>query len=200
MLSQGWTPGSSLGAKYSVHRACTTDGNASKDRAKLRKGNYLVGSISRESYDEGKCTGLDIFQGILGRLNGKTEAQPEEDEQSTRKKSAAALFSRRWESLCFISGGFLEDIKHQEPPKRAAQKSPSPSKNMLQRNKHHNSNLIQVPVNDDNLITEKRVPISQTRRLRRSIRDSRHQENLVASSLHQIISGERPYRMTSLMV
>lgn len=200
MLSQGWTPGSPLGAKCLIHRACTTASNASKDGTKLRNGNHLMSSISRESFDERKSTGLDVFQGILGRLNGKIEAQPEEEEQSAKGKSAAALLSRRWGSLCFVRGGFLEDIQGQESPQQAEQKSPSSSENILQTIKHHDSNLIQTPIDDKNTVTENRVPISHTKRSRRSIRDSRNQDNLVASSLHQILSVERRNRMTSLIL
>ena len=59
-------------------------------------------------------TGLDAFQGLLGRLNGKHDDELEK-EQRTRDDLRRAVYTEsRWGALRFVSGGFLVGDKIEE--------------------------------------------------------------------------------------
>jgi Pin2-interacting protein X1 len=51
--------------------------------------------------------GLDMFAGLLGRLNGKSETQLQKEENARRDIKLATLSSQRYGATRFVSGGFL---------------------------------------------------------------------------------------------
>lgn len=58
-------------------------------------------------------TGLSAFQGLLGRLNGKSDAELAEEQRKHDDIKLAMYAQRKYNAIQFISGGFLvpEDIK-----------------------------------------------------------------------------------------
>jgi Pin2-interacting protein X1 len=110
MQSQGWVAGQGLGAANRV-------GFNSYDNAKLKvsfKDDNLGLGASLKSRDvEASRTGLDAFQGLLGRLNGKGEEVEKKIEDRRLKVYAAG----RWGGMVFVSGGLLkqrEEFKKDE--------------------------------------------------------------------------------------
>jgi hypothetical protein len=53
-------------------------------------------------------TGLDAFQGLLGRLNGKSDAELEKDAQRNEDRKLAMWAQRRWGGVTFVPGGMLD--------------------------------------------------------------------------------------------
>ncbi|KAL8694148.1 MAG: hypothetical protein Q9218_001145 [Villophora microphyllina] len=112
LLSQGWKPGSVLGA----HNASYADSPASLSHIKitLRDENSGLGSRNGAQGGEDTTTGLDGLQDLLGRLNGKHQ-HTRESEQRSREDTRRALYAdRRWGFDRFVSGGFLvgDRIQH----------------------------------------------------------------------------------------
>ena len=62
---------------------------------------------SSESASRGP-TGLDSLQHLFGRLNGKTEAKLEAEQQSRNDLTRRNYVNRRWGSLHFVSAGLLQ--------------------------------------------------------------------------------------------
>ena len=52
-------------------------------------------------------TGLDAFQGLLGRLNGKQEDELEKEQRTRDDLRRAVYTENKWGTLRFVSGGFL---------------------------------------------------------------------------------------------
>lgn len=55
----------------------------------------------------GECTGLDVFQDLLGRLNGKSDVVLEKEQKSRKDLKRALYTERRFGALRFVSGGVL---------------------------------------------------------------------------------------------
>lgn len=77
-------------------------------------------------------TGLDAFQGLLGRLNGKQEDELEKEQRTRDDLRRAVYTENKWGALRFVSGGFLvgdrikeavEDIPTTETPISAGKKA-----------------------------------------------------------------------------
>ena len=62
----------------------------------------------RDAFNE--PTGLDAFKGLLGRLNGKPDAELEEEERNREDIRLARYAATKW-SVRFISGGLLTQEK-----------------------------------------------------------------------------------------
>ena len=73
----------------------------------LKDNNLGLGAQRGTGQGEGTCTGLDVFQGILGRLNGKSETELEKEQRSRDDLKRAIYTERRWGSTRFVSGGLL---------------------------------------------------------------------------------------------
>ena len=79
-------------------------------------------------------TGLDAFQGLLGRLNGKQEDELEKEQRTRDDLRRAVYTENKWGALRFVSGGFLvgdrikevvDDIATTEIPTPHGQKAPA---------------------------------------------------------------------------
>ena len=57
--------------------------------------------------EDSKATGLDVFQDILGRLNGKSSSQLDTTPDLRSNARRSAFIDRRWGTLRFVSGGLL---------------------------------------------------------------------------------------------
>lgn len=113
LTSQGWCPGDFLGAKGASHAEHYTSANASHIRVALKDDNLGLGAKRGSGQVEGQCTGLDAFQGLLGRLNGKSDGELLKEQESRDDLKRALYTERRWGSVRFVRGGLLVGEKPQ---------------------------------------------------------------------------------------
>ncbi|KAI9791795.1 MAG: telomerase inhibitor [Candelina submexicana] len=106
LIAQGWTPGSFLGAQDAPHAGLHTEANASHIRVAIKDDNLGVGALGSKQ-PEGECVGLDAFQGILGRLNGKSAGLLEKERQSRNNVKRLLSTQQRWGGVHFVKGGLL---------------------------------------------------------------------------------------------
>ena len=107
LLSQGWTPGTYLGAVNAPHAHLHSDASTSHIRIALKDDNLGLGAKRGSGQAAGECTGLDAFQGLLGRLNGKSDTQLKKEQKSRDALKRVTYTERRWGILRFVSGGIL---------------------------------------------------------------------------------------------
>ena len=101
LQSHGWTPGASLGAR---NKSYTRAVGISHIKVTLKDDSLGLGAKSGPNVPQ---PGLDAFQGLLGRLNGKTDTVLAK-EQSTRDDLKRRTYAeRRWGGFRFVSGGLL---------------------------------------------------------------------------------------------
>ncbi|KAK2788930.1 telomerase inhibitor [Onygenales sp. PD_12] len=111
MSSQGWTPGSFLGASDAPHAADFTAASAGHIRVILKDDTLGLGARARNSDEP---TGLDAFQGLLGRLNGKSDAELQQEQKKKDDIRLAKFVANRWKTMRFVSGGLLVHEKLQK--------------------------------------------------------------------------------------
>ncbi|RDW93228.1 telomerase inhibitor/ribosome biogenesis protein PXR1 [Aspergillus mulundensis] len=110
LSSQGWTPGSFLGARNAAHADMFTAASASHIRVFVKDDTLGLGARSkREPLDE--PTGLDAFKGLLGRLNGKSDAELQVEQRKRDDVKLARYAATKWQAVRFISGGLLAQEK-----------------------------------------------------------------------------------------
>ncbi|KAF7893063.1 uncharacterized protein EAF02_000601 [Botrytis sinoallii] len=114
MKSQGWTPGEYLGAKDAAHAEFHTEANASHIRVVIKDNTLGLGAKIGSGVGHGECTGLDVFQNLLGRLNGKEEAEIEKEQKGRDDLKRAIYAERKWGSIRFVKGGVLIGDKIQD--------------------------------------------------------------------------------------
>ncbi|ATZ46070.1 Bcpxr1 [Botrytis cinerea B05.10] len=114
MKSQGWTPGEYLGAKDAAHAEFHTEANASHIRVVIKDNTLGLGAKIGSGVGHGECTGLDVFQNLLGRLNGKEEAEIEKEQKGREDLKRAIYAERKWGSIRFVKGGVLIGDKIQD--------------------------------------------------------------------------------------
>lgn len=114
MTAQGWTPGQYLGAKDAAHAEFHTAANASYIRVAVRGDNLGLGAKIGSGVGPGECTGLDVFQNLLGRLNGRDEEDLAKEQKSREDLKRAIYTERKWGNVRFVRGGFLVGDKIQE--------------------------------------------------------------------------------------
>ncbi|KAK7430862.1 telomerase inhibitor [Neonectria magnoliae] len=124
LRSQGWSPGQFLGVTNAPHSELHTAANASYIRVALKDDMKGLG-FSRSKEDE--VTGLDVFQDLLSRLNGKTEVAVEEDRQVRLAVKANYYVEQRWGPMRFVRGGLLVGDELREAPKEEDESEASPS-------------------------------------------------------------------------
>ena len=106
LQSHGWTPGKLLGASdapYSdLHSA-----SASHIRTAIKDDNLGLGAKLEAARASSETTGLDVYQDLLGRLNGRTAKVREKDRLHGLNLRSSAYIDQRWGHLRFVSGGLL---------------------------------------------------------------------------------------------
>lgn len=113
LSSQGWTPGSFLGARNAAHADMFTAASASHIRVIVKDDTLGLGARSkRDPLDE--PTGLDAFKGLLGRLNGKSDVELQADQRKRDDVKLARYAANKWQAVRFISGGLLAQEKDNE--------------------------------------------------------------------------------------
>ena len=114
MLSQGWKAGEGLGARN--RRGFNSYDNA-KLKVSFKDDNLGLGASLKSKDVEASRTGLDAFQGLLGRLNGKSEQEVEAVERKVEERKLAMFAQGKWGGMVFVSGGLLvqrDDFKVNE--------------------------------------------------------------------------------------
>lgn len=109
----GWTQGKGLGL---VDHATTTHVKVSIKDGNVGLGALLAKKQKKDEFDSGECAGLDVFQRILGRLNGKEDQINKElDRQKTE------VWNGKW-GMTFIKGEVLLSTWDAELAKKASKK------------------------------------------------------------------------------
>jgi Pin2-interacting protein X1 len=107
LTAQGWQPGDILGARNAAHAEFHTAANASHIRVIVKDNNLGLGAKRGSGLAEGEYTGLDVFQSLLGRLNGKDEDELSKEQKSREDLKRAIYTERRWGSVR-CSGAYRE--------------------------------------------------------------------------------------------
>ena len=109
MAQQGWKEGQSLGNRSSAHVGINdVDRLAAARVGVLFKDDNLGLGAKRKSKDvEGQRIGLDAFQGLLGRLNGKSDKELKIEEKKVEDRKLAMYAKGRWGGMVFVKGGTL---------------------------------------------------------------------------------------------
>lgn len=92
----GWRPGSGLGM---MPNATTTHVKVSIKDDNLGLGAKLRKKDKADEFDSGECAGLDAFQRLLGRLNGKEDSVS--NELDIQKKQN--IINGKW-GIHFVKG------------------------------------------------------------------------------------------------
>lgn len=119
LRAQGWQPGQFLGAQDAPHSELHTAANASYIRVVLKDDMKGLG-FSKSKEDE--VTGLDVFQDLLSRLNGKEEEAIVEDQQNRLAVKTHHFVEQRYGAMRFVYGGLLIGDEMKEAEDKAAEK------------------------------------------------------------------------------
>lgn len=114
MLSQGWVKGQGLGAQ---DRKGFNSYDGAKVKVSFKDDNLGLGASLKSKNIEHSRTGLDAFQGLLGRLNGKSDAELEKVEKKIEDRKLAMFAQGKWGGMVFVPGGLLvqrDDFKVQD--------------------------------------------------------------------------------------
>jgi Pin2-interacting protein X1 len=108
LTSQGWKPGKTLGATDSAHAKHFTVASSSHVRIALREENLGLGAKIGSGQGAGECTGLDSFQDLLGRLNGKSEGVIEKEKKGRDDVRRVLYADRKYGGWGrFVSAGIM---------------------------------------------------------------------------------------------
>lgn len=103
MHKSGWVPGTALGASSIPIDQATS----SKVRIAVKDDTLGLGASLKSRNVEHQRTGLDAFQGLLGRLNAKDEGALKQVEEKIEQKKLAMFAQGRWGGMVFVPGGLL---------------------------------------------------------------------------------------------
>lgn len=103
MHKSGWTPGTALGASSIPISQATS----SQVRIAVKDDTLGLGASLKSRNVEHQRTGLDAFQGLLGRLNAKDESELKQAEEKIENKKLAMFAQGRWGGMVFVPGGLL---------------------------------------------------------------------------------------------
>lgn len=109
MEKMGWKPGKGLGL---VQHAMTTHVKVTIKEDNVGLGSKLARKQKKDEFDSGECAGLDVFQRILGRLNGK-EDQINSELERQRKDN---IINGKW-GMHFVKGDVLRSTWDAEAKK-----------------------------------------------------------------------------------
>lgn len=112
MQKSGWTPGTALGA--SPTPIPVSQSTASQVKIRIKDDTLGLGANLKSRDVEAQRTGLDAFQGLLGRLNAKDQSEVKIVEEKIENKKLAMFAMGRWGGMVFVPGGVLV----QEDPKK----------------------------------------------------------------------------------
>ena len=107
LQSHGWTPGETLGANGAVYSDLRSAASGSHIHVALKDDKMGLGAKHNAAFVSNETTGLDVFQDLLGRLNGKSVSDIDKDRTQSSNLRSSAYIEYRWGNLRFVSGGFL---------------------------------------------------------------------------------------------
>ena len=107
LQSHGWNPGELLGASDTTYSDLRSAASAFHIRIPIKDDNLGLGAKLETAHASSETTGLDVFQDLLGRLNGRTATSVEKDRLHQSNLRCSAYIDQRWGHLRFVSGGFL---------------------------------------------------------------------------------------------
>lgn len=170
MTQQGWQEGQSLGNRESIHvGANDADRLAAARVGILFKDNNLgLGAKTKSQDVEGQRTGLDAFQGLLGRLNGKSDAELKKQEKKIEDRKLEMYARGRWGGLVFVKGGILEGSIEDKATKTNIQDESGSQTDQLQSE----------PVSDQDEGNEKRRRKEEKRQRKEERRKRREEKAL----------------------
>ena len=119
LRAQGWQPGDYLGAKDAPHAEWHTEANTSHIRVVLKDDTLGLGA-KRNNGDE--CTGLDAFQHLLGRLNGKSDETLDAERKVREDLKLSRYVEMKYGTIRFVKGGWLVGDQVKEAPEEEIQK------------------------------------------------------------------------------
>lgn len=118
--SHGWAPGDFLGVRDGPHGKLQSAASASPVKIAVKDDNLGLGAKRGAGDENGKTMGLDVFQDLLSRLNGKTEKEVENVQWERSNMRRSVFVEQRWGRLGFVSGGFLVGDRLQDLSKKQA--------------------------------------------------------------------------------
>jgi Pin2-interacting protein X1 len=121
MTRQGWSEGQALGSRHTFpssdstanrrhHSGLATEAErlaAAQIKTLFKDDNLGLGAKTRGTDVEGQRTGLDAFQGLLGRLNGKDEGLLRREVVKVEERKLAMFAMGKWGGMRFVRGGIL---------------------------------------------------------------------------------------------
>ena len=107
LQSHGWTPGKLLGASGAVYSDLRSAASGSHINLALKDDKMGLGANHNAACVGSETTGLNVFQDLLGRLNGKSVSDIEKNQKQSSNLRSSAYIEYRWGNLRFISGGLL---------------------------------------------------------------------------------------------
>lgn len=140
----GWKPGAGLGQ---VSHAVTTHVRVALKDDTVGLGAKLSKKVKKDEFDSGECAGLDVFQRILGRLNGKEEEISKELELQRLEKVLNGkmgvqfvkgdTLQSTWDSekRQFVSKRSWDDDNESEEDVKKSKKSKKEKKDKKEKNK-----------------------------------------------------------------
>ena len=88
--------------------------NGSHIRVALKDDKMGLGAKHNAACVSSETTGLDVFQDLLGRLNGKSVSDIDENRTQSSRLRSSAYIEYRWGNLRFVSGGLLVGAEPRE--------------------------------------------------------------------------------------
>ena len=107
LQSHGWTPGELLGASGAVYSDLRSAASGSHIHVALKDDKMGLGAKHNAACVSNETTGLDVFQDLLGRLNGKSVSDIDKNPTQSSNLRSSAYIEYRWGNLRFVSGGLL---------------------------------------------------------------------------------------------
>ena len=131
LQSHGWKLGELLGASGAEYSDVRSAASCSHIRIALKDDNLGLGAKNDAARTICETTGLDVFQDLLGRLNGRSVADITKDRTQRSTLTSSAYIEQRWGNLRFVSGGLLvgdklrDHVKGEQDTLNDSQKTPS---------------------------------------------------------------------------
>lgn len=140
MQKSGWTPGTALGA--SSVPIPVSQSTASQVKIRIKDDTLGLGANLKSRDIEAQRTGLDAFQGLLGRLNAKDGQELKAVEEKIENKKLAMFAMGRWGGMVFVPGGVLvqeDPTKKKKVEVQSADASASESEEQKEEDLSENS-------------------------------------------------------------
>lgn len=170
MLSQGWKAGEGLGA---ANRCGFNSYDNAKLKVSFKDDNLGLGASLKSKDIEHSRTGLDAFQGLLGRLNGKNDAELEQAEKKVEDRKLAMFAQGKWGGMVFVPGGLLvqrddfkvkDEVSEQQQEFKAMRNDAEAIAKAKRRNKSGDDEEEEEEEEGENVLVEEDEAVAKARR------------------------------------